>query len=245
MVFHLVSSRVASGREPPEGRCPRRRRARVGSVSSQRAPDRVKDRDQERTNLYRAGFAVMRRNGYANVSITDILNEAKISTRAFYRHFASKDDLLIAMFRDSAELTRQRLEAEIAGAGSPVDQLMTWVDEILDMGYDARKGRVARLFASDSVRATFADAGHEAIAKLAEPLLQVLKTGVATGDFPRCDPDADAGSIHAIVWRLFMDAMNDRSALDRDDARAHVVRFVMPALGVAVDDRRARGKGPG
>lgn len=189
-------------------------------------------RDRERTNLFRAAFAVMRRSGYANANINDILAEAKISTRAFYRHFASKDDLLIAMFREHAELTRQRLEAAVATAGSPVEQLLTWIDHILDMGYDSRRSRVARLFASNLVRATFEDAGHEAIANLYAPLHGVLVNGTERGDFPTCDPDADAGSIHAVVWRLFTDAMHGRSTLDREQARQHVLRFVLPALGV-------------
>jgi AcrR family transcriptional regulator len=35
----------------------------------------------------------------APVSITDILEEAGLPTRAFYRHFESKDALLLSMLR--------------------------------------------------------------------------------------------------------------------------------------------------
>lgn len=193
--------------------------------------DLEKQRDRERAHLLRAALAVMRRNGYANANITDILAQAQISTRAFYRHFASKDDLLIALFRDIAEKTRLRLEARISDAETPAAQLLAWIDEILDMGYDTRR-RVSRLFAADAVQAALADAGHEAAARLYAPLQEVLAAGAASGVFPTCDPVADAGSIHAIVWRLFDDAIRGRAGLDREAARAHVLRFVLPALGV-------------
>lgn len=190
-----------------------------------------RDLDRERTHLVKAGTAVMRRNGFLSASITEILEEADISTRAFYRHFRSKDDLLIAVFREQADLTRARLVAAVERASTPIDKLVTWIDEILDMGYDPRRGRISRLFASHPVRSVFVDAGHEATARLYEPLHDVLAEGLAAGSFPTCQPEADAGSIHALTWRLFTDAMFDRAQLSRDDARAHVLRFALPALG--------------
>ena len=189
------------------------------------------DPQVEREHLFKAAYAVMRRSGYSGVTITDILSEAGISTRAFYRHFASKDDLLIAMFRENAALTRQRLADRVA-AVDPIEGLGVWIDEILDMGYDERKSRVARMFASNSVRAMLADAGDEAIANLYQPLRLVLEEGARSGAFPTCDPAVDAESIHAIVWRLFLEAMHGRAVLDREGARAHALRFALPALGV-------------
>lgn len=192
----------------------------------------ARDLDRERAHLVKAGTAVMRRNGFLSASITEILEEADISTRAFYRHFRSKDDLLIAVFREQADRTRARLVERVEQAATPLDKLITWIDEVLDMGYDPRRGRISRLFASHPVRAVFVDAGHEATARLYEPLEAVLAQGLVSGDFPRCDPQADAGSIHALTWRLFTDAMFDRATLTRDDARDHVLRYVIPALGI-------------
>lgn len=186
----------------------------------------------ERAHLLKAGTAVMRRNGFAGAHITEILSEAGISTRAFYRHFRSKDDLLLAIFRQNADLTGQRLEQRLANTATPTGQLVAWIDEILDMGYDARRARVSRVFAASTVTSAIADAGHEAAARLYAPLHDVLLSGSASGEFPHCDPAADAASIHALVWRLFTDAMHGRARLDREQAMQHVLRFVGPALGL-------------
>ena len=186
----------------------------------------------ERAHLLKAGTVVMRRNGFAGANITEILAEAGISTRAFYRHFRSKDDLLLAIFRQNADLTGERLEQRLAGAATPTDQLVAWIDEILDMGYDPRRARVSRVFAAGTVTPAIANAGHEAAARLSAPLHDVLSSGAASGEFPDCDPATDAASIHALVWRLFTDAMHGRARLDRKQAMQHILRFVAPALGV-------------
>ncbi len=185
----------------------------------------------ERARLHRAGWAVMRRNGYANAGINDILAEAKLGTRAFYRHFASKDDLLLAMFTENAEVTRQRVVERVEQAGSPLDRVRTWIATVLDLGYDPRHGELARIFASPTVTAVLEGSGREIVDRLIEPLRDALRDGVAAGEFPDCDPDNDAATIHAIAWRLTIDAIHERSSLPRDAAVDHVERFALTAIG--------------
>ena len=175
---------------------------------------------------------MLRRNGYANAGITDILGEAKLGTRAFYRHFDSKDELLVAMFSENAAATASRLAERVDTAGSPLDRLHAWIDEILALGDDPRHSEAARMFISPTMPGVFDEAGNEAIATMRAPLRDALADGAASGDFPDCDPDADAATIHAIVWRLFTDAIHGRATMSRDDARAHVERFALRALGV-------------
>lgn len=189
-------------------------------------------RAKERANLFRAAFAVLRRNGYAEANITDILAEAKISTRAFYRHFASKDELLLALFRENATKSADELEARVLAAGTPYEQLLRWVDDVLDMGYDPKRARVSRIFAAPGVPSAFDEAGYEAVAQMYRPLYLVLKDGAASGAFPDCRPPVDARTIHAIVWQLFHDALHGRAQVTREEARAQVLRYVHPALGL-------------
>lgn len=185
----------------------------------------------EREVLYRAGWTVLRRNGYANAGISEILAEAKLGTRAFYRHFESKDELLVSMFRESAAATSRALADRVAAAGPPLNRVRAWIDEILAMSHSPRHAEAAKLFAS-SMQSVFEEAGEEAMAGLRGPLLAALTDGAAVGDFPSCDPEPDAASIQAIVWQLFLDSVHGRSNLDAATARAQVERFVLPALGV-------------
>lgn len=174
----------------------------------------------------------MKRNGYANAQITDILQEAGLGTRAFYRHFSTKAELLVEVFRDNAARSRAIIEKRLAQSNDPVQQLLAWIDEMLDLAYDPRRRNRAQLFRSDAARAAFGDEGDRAIAELYKPLEPVLAAGVASGDFPHCDLENDAATIHAIVWRFFLPAVLGEPVADRPAARSCVLRFCLSALGL-------------
>ena len=192
--------------------------------------------DDERKVLLDAALRVMRENGYAEAQLGDILAEAHLSTRAFYRQFDGKDDLLLALYRENAEATAARLRERVAAAGSPTDQLAAWIDETLSLGYDRRRARRAAMLASDAARRTvgYGEESARADSALSAPLLEVLEAGSSSGEF-QCDPADDAKTIHAVVWRLVAAAMGGTSSMTEREAQAHVRRFCFPALGVARD----------
>jgi len=106
------------------------------------------DPETEVRVLLQAAFEVMRRNGYEDASVAEILEEAGLSTRSFYRNFQSKDDLVLALFRANAEAASQRLESRVAAAAAPREGLEAWMDEILSFRLQppqVRAGSVARL----------------------------------------------------------------------------------------------------
>jgi AcrR family transcriptional regulator len=191
--------------------------------------------DEERQLLFRAALKVMRVNGYAEAQIGDILAEAGLGTRAFYRHFSSKDDLVLALFEENATTTASRLEAKVAAAGSARDQLLAWIDEMLDLGYDGRRSARAQLFAASAVRLSSAEAERRILDQLHAPLVEVLRAGAASGEFHSRAPEQDAASIQALVWVFFESAVLGRPVMPRTEAREHVLRFCLPALGLASD----------
>src|SRR6202050_5878896 len=69
--------------------------------------------------LLDAALAVMGRNGYVDAAVADILREADLSTRSFYRHFESKDQLLCALYRREAEAGGVRLHPKGGAAPRP------------------------------------------------------------------------------------------------------------------------------
>lgn len=193
--------------------------------------------DAERKLILAAAYRVMRENGYARAQLVDILTQAGLSTRAFYRHFDSKDDLLLALYRENAEATARQLRARVGAAGSETEQLTAWIDETLSLGYDRRRARRAAVLASPAARRTvgYSEESARAAAALSEPLLEVLVIGTASGAFPRCVPADDAATIHAIVWRLVMESIGGEEVMSEADARAHVRRFCFAALGIAAE----------
>ena len=101
-------------------------------------PRRFETEDELRI-LLDAALVVMERNGYTDAAVADILREAELSTRSFYRHFESKDQLLCALFRREADAAAARLRAKVEAAANPREALDAWIDEILSFGHDRVK----------------------------------------------------------------------------------------------------------
>jgi AcrR family transcriptional regulator len=154
--------------------------------------------------LFDATLTVLRRNDYTDVTIADILEEAGLSTRSFYRHFQSKDELLLTLVRHDAEAAAQRLRSRVHAAPTPAEALEAWIDEIVGFRLHRRKAERVALLGSPSARRA---EGYEAelisaVQLLAAPLLEVLEAGTRDRSFPACEPHRDARMIRAIVFDL-------------------------------------------
>ncbi|HEX3333070.1 MAG TPA: TetR/AcrR family transcriptional regulator, partial [Acidimicrobiales bacterium] len=173
----------------------------VQPVARSGRPRRFEAEDELRL-LLDAALVVMERNGYGDASVAEILAEASLSTRSFYRHFESKDQLLCALYRREACAAAARLQAKVDAAGTPRAALEAWIDEILSIGHD--RAKAARLKVLSSRGAMKADGyGEEtrhASQLLMAPLEALLAEGKADGSFPLVDPAADAALIQAVVW---------------------------------------------
>jgi AcrR family transcriptional regulator len=180
-----------------------------------------------------AALAVMQRNGFEDVTVSDILEEAGLSTRSFYRSFESKDDLVRAMYRRDAEAAAQRLRRRVEAAGTPRAAVEAWVDEILSFGYSTAKSQRVVLMGSPAARrvAHYEDESRHAAEVLIAPLLEMLERGRADGSLPLAEPGVDAPTIYAMAMGLVQRASAGDRRLSRSEALGHCLRFCLPALG--------------
>lgn len=194
--------------------------------------------DAERRQLMDAALKVMRRNGFLGASVQDILDLAGLSTRAFYRQFQSKDDLLLAMFRTAAGPDVDDVARRVAdaGASSSVDAVRVWVDELLAIAYDRKRiQRMVMFNASARQTVGYDDEVAWLQDHLVQPLIKVLRKGAEDGSLPATDPVHDAYSIFDLVWSVAGPQVRQRRPVERQDAYNHVLRFCLPALGAPAD----------
>ncbi|MHB1518756.1 MAG: TetR/AcrR family transcriptional regulator [Acidimicrobiales bacterium] len=193
----------------------------------------------ERRQLMDAALTVMRRNGFLGASVQDILDFAGLSTRAFYRQFQSKDDLLLAMFRTASGPDVIQITRRVEAAATAVDAVHIWVDELLAIAYDRK--RIQR-FVMFNVVARQAVGYDDEVARLQHamvaPFIDALRRGRAEGSLPRADPVADAYSTFDLVWSVAGPHVRRRRPVDLDRARHHVLRFCLPAFGAATPDEQ-------
>jgi AcrR family transcriptional regulator len=188
------------------------------------------DDETERRLLIEAAIRVMERNDYSDMSVGEILTEAGLSTRAFYRHYDSKEALLETFLLHEAESVGRSLGRVVAAAQDPAAAVEAWLDRFLDVFFVPRRARRAAMLAAAATRSSGPSA--EMMIRLREiacrPLVGALRAGHDVGILHSFRPEADAYSIHDLVVASMH--ASDSGDLDRSETKAHVVRYAWPAL---------------
>lgn len=76
-----------------------------------------------RDRLIAAMGELLAEQGYASVTVTDVVARARVSKRTFYQHFADREECLLATYRVVAEAPLHRIAEAAAGTvgtGRPV-----------------------------------------------------------------------------------------------------------------------------
>ena len=209
------------------------------------AETKTVDRSLERSHIIDAAYRCLDRNSGSSASITEILEEAGLGTRAFYRNFSTKDDLLLEMFRRDREAVLAQLREVIARAETPIDALRLWMTHMFAIISDPRRRKRMATFYSDEMRRTpgyprelelFATAEQAALAA-------ILHRGKADGTFTECSPEADARSIRAAFEAAFLNRFNQKSTTGVADDVEQLLGFVLRGVGAA-SSRDQEGSAP-
>jgi AcrR family transcriptional regulator len=194
----------------------------------------------ELDELLTAARAVLQERGYDGLRVEDVLATARLSTRAFYRHFSGKAALFLALFEEESMRADQRLRDRMAAATSPEDAVRSWVGAVLALAYDSRLASRARLFAGEhgSLARRFPAEVDRLTRRQLAPLEDAIAAGRAQGEFPHADPVADARAIHHLCTGLVADRLNGTTTLSRTDAIALATRFALNALRAQPEPRR-------
>jgi AcrR family transcriptional regulator len=189
----------------------------------------------ERDLILVAALEVLRRNSGEEATVADILERAGLSTRAFYRHFQTKEDVIRSLYERDAESFGAHLRRRVDAAGTPGNALEVWVHEMLGLAYDRRRAERVSALSSAMVARVVGGTRTEQIGTdaLELPLRSVLEAGRAAGAFPGARPDLDSFTIRAITMEAVSWARSGTVKLSRREASEHILRFSRAALGMS------------
>ncbi len=186
-----------------------------------------------RNAILSAAAKIVREEGVSAVNVAQVLSRSQLSTRAFYRHFDSKDDLVSAVFLDMARVEMRRLRRRMAAASDPVRAVAAWIDGRLDLAFNNEIRSDLRQVSLEAQSQMFAAPAvvGPAYREMLRPLVEQLRHGMELGLFTEIDPDSEALSIQGVVWAIVERqwATGDR---DSDELRQRVQRFCLRGLGV-------------
>jgi AcrR family transcriptional regulator len=178
-----------------------------------------------------AARSLFGKKGYAQTSVDEIADAARVTKGAVYHHFAGKE----ALFRAVLAEVEVEAEARAAGAGDPegppIDQIVARVNAYLDAALDEEMRRIALIDAPavlglEPEGSVDQHPGHV-------DLRSFIAASTARGQIIDIDPDLLTHLIRGLVW---LSGLQIAHASDPDVTRS--------ALGEALD-AMLRGLAPG
>lgn len=158
--------------------------------------------DQHAHRLIEATFRVIAATGDSAPPIRPILQEAGLSRQTFYRCFASKDELMVAVLAEGQRLLADYLSARMARARGAEGKVRAWVAGVMRQSEVARAAERTRPFIVSLGSGVFVGEGDMPGPEVALSgvLVEAIAEGVSEGTWASADPPCDALIIHDFVF---------------------------------------------
>ncbi len=212
-----------------------RGRAHLGPVvarSARRAlAAREASHDDAVRRLVAASFALIRETGSLEPSVASIVRRAGLSNQAFYRHFRSKDELLLGVLDEGFRLLAGYLAHRMANAADAEARIRAWIGGVLEQALQSDAASATRPFAVSRARLSelFPEEVEASERELTRPLQLAIAEAVANGRLPGADPERDALAIHTLAMGWVQRKLGQRKPAQRADAD-HLTDFALGAL---------------
>lgn len=193
--------------------------AEIDSGAERAAPRKRADARRNEKVLLDAASAAFVASG-VDVPVRDIAARAGVGVGTIYRHFPTRADLIVAVYRHQIEACAEAGPALLADSGTPHTALVRWIDLFVD--FLITKHGLAEALQSDA--AAFQTLHAYFLDRLVPVCDQLLDAAVAAGEIR---PDLDAYGLLRGVGNLCIGAGND----PRYDAR-RLVQLLVAGLRV-------------
>ncbi len=166
-----------------------------------RAPRRRADAERNRAALLDAAAAVFVASG-VDAPVRDVAAAAGVGLGTIYRHFPTRADLVVAVYRYQVEACAEAADALLADGDSPYTALTRWIDLFVDL-LVTKHGLAAALRSDgagfDALHSYFLD-------RLLPVAARLLDAAAAAGEIRT---DLDAYQLLRGVGNLCIGAAND------------------------------------
>jgi AcrR family transcriptional regulator len=188
--------------------------ADLDGVAGSSAPRKRADARRNEQTLLDAAAAAFVTSG-VDVPVRDIAAKAGVGIGTIYRHFPTRADLIVAVYRHQVEACAEAGPVLLASSSTPHTALASWINLFVD--FLVTKHGLAEALQSDdgafeALHAYFLD-------RLVPACAQLLDAAVAAGEIA---PDADAYELLRGVGNLCIGAGNN----PRYDARRMVALVI-------------------
>ncbi len=185
--------------------------------------------EDEVRRLIAASFALIRESAALEPRVSEIVRRAGLSNQAFYRHFRSKDELLLAVLDEGVTILEGYLEHRMASFSAPEDRVRAWIEGMLEQVLEPAAAAATRPFALSRARLAelFPGEVEESEQRLTAMLRQALHQ--AGGELPSADPQRDAETLYDLAMGWMQRRLAGPGLATRADAVA-LTEFAMHGI---------------
>jgi AcrR family transcriptional regulator len=196
--------------------------------------DRYAAAEEDVARIIDATYRVMERTGTIDPKVRDILVEAGFSSPTFYRHFASKDELLLVILDDGRRQLTDYLTHRMAKATDGRGQVRAWIDGVMAQATNAAAAARTRPFVANTGRIA-EQFPEEHAASLRGPLdllAAAITDGAVDGSLAPADAEHDTQAVNDLVFATMERHVLARTRPSPTELRA-LVAFCERAMGVS------------
>ena len=199
---------------------------RVAAAVERALDDRQREATEEVERILAAAVRVMERVAPEAPRVSDIVTEAGSSNKAFYRYFAGKDDVILAVMERGVAIVVSYLDHQMAKERTSAGKVRRWIEGALAQVADPHLISMSRAAAGQVSAAADWRAADDAIMRPMRDLLTEPVAGLGSTDVQR---DTDAVFLCTVsAMRRYLDSSQRPHPADVD----HLVRFCLRGLGV-------------
>jgi AcrR family transcriptional regulator len=198
--------------------------------------DRYAAAEEDVTRIIDATYRVIERTGTVDPTVRDILKEAGFSSPVFYRHFASKDELLLVILDDGrrqlVDYLAHRMDKVGNGSGDGRSRVRAWVEGVMAQASNAEAAARTRPFVTNTARIAdqFPDEHAGSLRGPLDLLARAIAEGAADGSLAPIDVERDAQMVDDLVFAAMERHVLARTRPSPADVRA-LVAFCERGLG--------------
>jgi AcrR family transcriptional regulator len=173
--------------------------------------DRLQDPDRGR-QIVEAAYDLLDEHGLEGLTIRAVLGKTGLARRAFYERFASKDDLVLAVFEHTLRLAAAHYDNQVKALSDPLEQLKFIVASIV-LGRSALDGEEAergdrRGAAMSREHLRLAESRPADLQRALSPLLTLIARLLAEGMAAGLVRNAAPQRLAALVYNLVSTTMH-------------------------------------
>jgi AcrR family transcriptional regulator len=199
---------------------------RVSAAVERALDNRQREATEEVERILAAAVRVMERVAPEPPRVSDIVAEAGSSNKAFYRYFAGKDDVILAVMERGVAIVVSYLQHQMTKERTPAGQVRRWIKGALAQVADPHLISMSRAAVGQVSGTTDWRSADDAITRPMRDLLLEPITALGSKDVER---DADVVFLCTVsAMRRYLDSARRPGTADVD----HVVRFCLRGLGV-------------